>query len=241
MLSFSYIQDWAISSSILKAREDTRQKNKYHKNNGAQHRVKKLESSWRHFWLASTRESVSWLLLKEWMVNHLQHHSLAPWEPSQSREAVLCLSTHKSLSTGLCASGPALGLVYSPYCRQVRGIFPNCKWNRNASFLSWLPIAHRENLNSLLRLKNTLHELASAYLWYMASLLSFSFQSHLTSFSSLQRSKTSHILFLLSSHISPIRPSKHCWQIFSEWPSQILRTCRSYYYTLTQFPVANLS
>lgn len=94
------------------------------------------------------------------------------------RSCFVLIYTHKSLSIGLCASRSALGPVYSPYCRQVRGIFPNCKWNRNTSFLSWLPIAYRENLNSLLRLKNTLHELASAYLWDMASFLSFIF-SHI--------------------------------------------------------------
>lgn len=62
----SPIQDWAFSSCILKAREDTRQKSKHHKSNGLQHRLKKIGSAWRYFCLPSTGEPVGLLPKDEW-------------------------------------------------------------------------------------------------------------------------------------------------------------------------------
>lgn len=95
-------------------------------------------------------------------------------EPSQHEEAIFegaclgrlcaCLATHKSLSSGLHVSCPALGPVYPPYYSQVGGIFPNCKWDHIISFFWWFSTAFRVKLNFLIWLKNILCELAPVYL-----------------------------------------------------------------------------
>lgn len=194
-------------------------------------------SAWKLLCLASAGKLVFWLLLKEWMVSCLQHGPSAQREPAPHGEDVFtkpgcsrlcaCISTHRSLSAGLCASTLALGPVSSLCCSQVEGIFPNCSWEHITLFLRLLPIALWVK-SQLLNMAPKKPGMSWLLLTSPAPSPSHSlFSTHTWRFEVFTKgSKTSHTVFLLSSHISPSWPPKFSWQIVSSGrPSQILRTC----------------